>query len=251
VLDNWLPRLSPRARALLAAERGRSEDGHLKARAIERAQAAIDGERSGVSLRQAGERRFFGTRSRVVRGTVLAAAAAVAVAGLAAAGMRFVIGSSSDGSEHAPRVELAQVAPTPAQSLDSQPRPAPEADGTAARASAPSPSSPLPSSPPAASRTPARGRANDVKQQYAIELRLLEPARSSIARGDYGGALTAIARHRREYPNGQLAEERDALGVRALSGLGQRSAAEASAADFRRRYPRSALLSWMRDQPKQ
>jgi hypothetical protein len=159
---------------------------------------------------------------------------------------------ASDSSEHSTRarptrVEAPPVVATAAKALDSQSLPALEAGGTTALE--PSPST-LPSIAPAASHPPVRGRASDVKQ-YAIELRLLEPARSSIARRDYAGALGSIARHRREYPNGQLGEERDALRVRALWGLGQRSAAEAAAADFRRRYPRSALLSWMKDQPKQ
>jgi hypothetical protein len=246
-----LPPLSPRARALLVAERDRREDGDLKARALERAHAALEGERwSGILLRQTTEHSLFGIRSRFVRGT-LVASAAVGIAGLAAAGVHLVTGGSAERSTRPTRVEVAPViATTAAESLDSQSLPAIETGGTAAREPSRSPTpSPTPSISPA-SHAPARGRASDVKQ-YAIELRLLEPARSSIARRDYAGALGSIARHRREYPNGQLGEERDALRVRALWGLGQRSDAEAAAAEFRRRYPRSALLSWMKDQPKQ
>jgi outer membrane protein assembly factor BamD (BamD/ComL family) len=84
-------------------------------------------------------------------------------------------------------------------------------------------------------------------QQYTIELGLLEPARKSIAHGDYAGAMSAIARHQREYPRGQLAEEREALRVRALWGTGQKVSAENAATAFRKRYPRSVLLSWMKE----
>jgi hypothetical protein len=81
---------------------------------------------------------------------------------------------------------------------------------------------------------------------YALELGLLEPARSSIARRDFAGALAAIARHQREYPRGQLAEEREALRVRALWGMGARPDAERAAALFRKHHPQSGLLSWMK-----
>jgi hypothetical protein len=93
-------------------------------------------------------------------------------------------------------------------------------------------------------------RALNVKQ-YATELALLEPARSSISRGDYPAALSALGQHRREFPNGQLSQEREALRVRALWGLGQKPAALAAARAFRKRYPRSALLSWLKDQGDQ
>jgi hypothetical protein len=194
VFDRWLPPLSPRARALLAAERDRREDGDLKARALDRAHAALEGERwSGVLLRQASERRVFGIRSRVVRGTLLASAA-VGIAGLAVAGVRLVVGDSSERSTPPARVQVAPVVATAANSHESPSRSTLETGGTTARE--PSGSSALSSSPPATSLAPSRGRASDVKQ-YAIELRLLEPARSSIARRDYAGALSSIAKHRR------------------------------------------------------
>jgi TolA-binding protein len=90
-------------------------------------------------------------------------------------------------------------------------------------------------------------RSLNVKQ-YATELRLLEPARSSLSRGDYSAALAALGQHRREFPDGQLRQEREALRVRALWGLGQKPAAIAAASAFRKRYPRSPLLSWLKDQ---
>jgi len=74
------------------------------------------------------------------------------------------------------------------------------------------------------------------------ELRVLAPARAAVARGDFGAALTAIAEHARRFREGRLVEEREALRVKALAGLGNVKEARAASAEFRRRFPRSALL---------
>jgi hypothetical protein len=97
-----------------------------------------------------------------------------------------------------------------------------------------------------AGTAPAEGAKPPLARQYALELAVLEPARSAVARGDYAGALAAVTQHQREFPSGLLAEERSALRVRALWGMGRIAEADAAAAAFRQRYPRSALLAWMR-----
>jgi len=74
------------------------------------------------------------------------------------------------------------------------------------------------------------------------ELRLLAPAREAVARHDFGAALAAISEHARRFREGRLAEEREALRVKALAGLGNVREARAASAEFRRRFPRSALL---------
>jgi hypothetical protein len=89
--------------------------------------------------------------------------------------------------------------------------------------------------PPAESPAPSPTTASDGTRslgmkQYAAELLLLEPARTSLSRGDHAVALAALDQHRREFPNGQKA------------------AAMAAANAFRKRYPRSALLSWLKEQ---
>jgi hypothetical protein len=238
MLDDWLPPLSPRARALLAAERGQKESEALKARAVERAQAVLDGERwSGIALRQEEGRKLFGLRSRAAR-VALLAAAAMAFAGLAVAGARLVWREP----------EVTTRLPAPVERPSSV---TPRARSVGARGLAasdavvnPSAESPAPSAPAA----PQRAHLS-APRQYEVELGLLEPARASMARGEYNAALGAIAQHQREYPNGQLTQEREALRVRALWGLGQRPAAEAAAARFRKRYPRSGLLNWMKATP--
>src|SRR5207237_8688349 len=52
------------------------------------------------------------------------------------------------------------------------------------------------------------------------ELLLLGQARSAVADRDFAAALVSITEHARRFENSPLAEERQALLVRALSGLG-------------------------------
>jgi TolA-binding protein len=79
-------------------------------------------------------------------------------------------------------------------------------------------------------------------EAYTKEMRVLQPARQAVARGDFGSALAAIADHQTQYPSGKLAEEREALRVKALLGLGRTAEAQRAGAAFRARFPRSALL---------
>ena len=243
MVDKLLLPISRAAQALLAAERARvDDDQELNARVLARAQATLDGERlSGVAFRPLSQQALPRVRSRVTRAAVLLAAA-LAVAGLAAASVHLV-------TSHAP-TSVAVATPRPHAALATQA----QDPALASRAAAePEIEVALPIASATAGgalNTAAHGRPS-AAQKYAIELGLLEPARASSVRGDYGAALSAIAKHQREFPNGQLAEEREALRVRALWGLGERPAAEAAAAAFRTRYPRSGLLSWMKGLPTQ
>ncbi len=74
------------------------------------------------------------------------------------------------------------------------------------------------------------------------ELRLLRPARAAVAREDFAAALPPIAEHARRFKDGRLAEEREALRVKALVGLGHADEARRAAAAFRARFPHSVLL---------
>ena len=237
-----LPPLSDAARELLAEERVRGpEDAALKQRVVERAREALLQDRpSGVALRQVGTSAFPAARRAAPR-TVLLIAAALGVAGLAAAGAGAYRWSIT--RELVQPIER-QVAPAP---LPPEPIRPPLVAPPSVAAQAPV------HAPPERVRpaSPAESAHAMSVQTYAIEAGLLEPARSGIGSGNYAGALAAIARHQREYPRGQLAEEREALRVRALWGMGQKAAAESAAASFRKRYPRSVLLSWMKEPAKQ
>jgi hypothetical protein len=79
-------------------------------------------------------------------------------------------------------------------------------------------------------------------EAYTKELRVLQPARQAVARGDFTSALAAIGEHQSLFPSGKLAEEREALRITALLGLGRTAEAQRAGAAFRARFPHSALL---------
>lgn len=81
------------------------------------------------------------------------------------------------------------------------------------------------------------------------ELRLLRMARSAVARQDFGVALGLVTEHARRFKEGRLAEEREALRVRALAGLGRTEEARRAAGQFQARFPRSVLLPAVRQMP--
>jgi len=75
------------------------------------------------------------------------------------------------------------------------------------------------------------------------ELTLLLRANQAMNRDDFAGALAAVAEHARRFRNGRLVEEREALRVQSLAGLGLQEEARRAAAQFHARFPRSVLLS--------
>ncbi len=236
--------LSDQARDLLAQERERGvpEDEALKSRALNRARAVLGQDRpSGVGLRVVNFERSKAVPRRWPRALPLIAAG-LAAAGLAAAAAGLNAWKTPDKPAWPPAKVTAPALPGVAVGGALLP-PAPSSDVPAER----------PREPRAAPGSTAGndGARSSSAKQYATELALLEPARSSIGRGDYPAALSALGQHRRQFPNGQLSQEREALRVRALWGLGQKPAALAAARAFRKRYPRSALLSWLKDQGDQ
>jgi hypothetical protein len=79
-------------------------------------------------------------------------------------------------------------------------------------------------------------------EDYAAELRVLQPAQRAVSGRDFASALASLAEHQHQFPSGRLAEEREALRVKALLGLGRVAEAQRVGAAFRARFPRSALL---------
>jgi hypothetical protein len=75
---------------------------------------------------------------------------------------------------------------------------------------------------------------------------LLEAARASNAVGHYGDALSSVTEHARQYPDSQFEQERQALRIQALVGLGRRDEARALARSFEQRFPESILLEGIR-----
>ena len=64
----------------------------------------------------------------------------------------------------------------------------------------------------------------------------------ALARGSAADALAALEVHAREFPDGRLAEERDALRIHALASSGRREEAATRARAFRATYPSSIFL---------
>jgi hypothetical protein len=101
--------------------------------------------------------------------------------------------------------------------------------------------------PPAGSlrgRGPAPSLSQSLSRADAIreELRLLRQARAAVGREDFAAALAPLAELSRRFRDGRLAEEREALRVKALAGLGRTDEARRAAAAFEARFPRSVLL---------
>lgn len=98
----------------------------------------------------------------------------------------------------------------------------------------------LPSAAPpeVASNRSAAARDDNLAEERAM----IETARMAIARDDAEAALVAIDRHAARHPHGRLAQERDALRIRALVSAGRGGEAREHASRFRREYPNSFLL---------
>jgi hypothetical protein len=71
------------------------------------------------------------------------------------------------------------------------------------------------------------------------ERKLIEMARSALARGQTDRALSTLRAHARSHPHGQLAEERDSLMVQALVARGDFAQARERAARFQKQHPGS------------
>ena len=90
-------------------------------------------------------------------------------------------------------------------------------------------------------------RAIGPQESYAAELQLLQRAQSEYASHDFANALVLVAEHGRRFPNGRLAEEREALRVRSLARAGRGDEARRALASFARRFPRSAFLPQLQE----
>lgn len=183
----------------------------VRARAVERARAAMAmGRGIPVMLR------------RPLRRIRLAAALTAAVATAAAAGgigyelgVRYErLGARSETTTHV--VVPTDVPYTPLPTTIVAPSSAAAAGGPDARESQP--------------------------EAASDELLLLGEARSAVADQDFAAALVPINEHARRFDRGVLAEEREALRVRALAGLEQTEEAKRAADAFEARFPHSVLL---------
>lgn len=94
--------------------------------------------------------------------------------------------------------------------------------------------------------TRPRRRAGD-GARFTAGLELLQRAHAAYTRHELISALALIGEHARRFPTGSLAEEREALRVRALLGCGRIEEAQHAAAAFAVGFPRSVLLPPVHD----
>ncbi len=92
-----------------------------------------------------------------------------------------------------------------------------------------------------AARLASSGRAPRVGSGLAAERSLLGTARTALTRGNGSAALAALNSHARQFPRGQLREERESLWIQALALSGQGDEANARARSFKKTYPNSLL----------
>jgi hypothetical protein len=215
----------PEIEALFASEREFvPELGEIRERAMERARAVVPvNQWLEPSLRSPLRRLKFRE------------AAAVAVTLSAACAAAFYVGYQVRNKAPAVRIEEPAVEVSGEVLLAPSLVPSVSAPATSADASLSEPLS-------AKSKFATQARAVTETEAYAMELRVLQPARYAVARQDYAAALSAIAEHQRRYASGKLAEEREALRVKALLGLGRTAEAQRAGVAFRARFPHSVLL---------
>lgn len=84
---------------------------------------------------------------------------------------------------------------------------------------------------------PASGR--DVS--LSAERALLEVARAAMAKGELPATFIALEKHQREFANGRLAEEREALFIQALHAAGREAEAASRTERFNKQFPDSLL----------
>jgi len=117
----------------------------------------------------------------------------------------------------------ADAAPPP----DAAPAPAPDA-------------APVPDAAPPPPKAPPRRASGEMNEPL-----LIDQARAALRRKLVDEALRALERHEREFPDGQLVEEREVLFIEAEILKGQLPAARARIERYRARFPDGLLRDYV------
>jgi hypothetical protein len=235
-MSNGFDMLPPDVKALVEASKGRlsvpeGSRSRLAARLNARMPGLMLGAPTAASLAGSalGTLASWGTKALVV----------LAVGGATLATVRAV--------SHAPSVEPTPPAThEPAPVVPAVARQEPEAKvvPSVSTVTAPSESRVTVASSPTLRAVP--GAIRPIEPPGVASLReertLLDAARDAIVRGEPDAALASTAAHAAQFPRGVLAEERDALQIRALVRLGRSEEARALLATMRADYPSSFLL---------
>lgn len=98
-----------------------------------------------------------------------------------------------------------------------------------------------PSESVAARATPAPTATASTAEQGLSEIALLQQAQAELG-GNPGRALALTQQHARRFPGGALSQEREAIAIQALAGLGRTAEARARAERFAAAFPGSAYV---------
>lgn len=136
------------------------------------------------------------------------------------------------------RAALSVTAPEVPPSVEQRPIDPPSAEPPRQE---PAPVQVVPPTPVLAPEAPApiEASAPAPSSHLASEQRLVETARAAIARGRFEDGLEVLARCRRLFPHGSLAEERDALNIEALLRAHEDVEGQRQLAAFESAYPAS------------
>jgi len=149
--------------------------------------------------------------------------ASFAVGGAVGAGVHSVVATPAPTAQVAPKVAVAPVQPPPVVKVEPEVAPPVVADAP-----------PVVTPPPTKLDKPKPAPTDDT---LAEERSLMEMARTALSRNDAPAALEALKQHERRFAAGQLAEERMALQVLALSRAGRTDEAQTLAKKFRAKFP--------------
>jgi len=164
------------------------------------------------------------------KGPIARTLATLVIGGLLGAGVHEAYDRAT--ARRAEPVKVAAVAPPPTPAPPAPPlvEPVP---------GPPAPSAVRTEDAPARPEHVVRGAPRERDRNLAAERSLIEQARTALAREQGAAALAALERHARDFPQGELEEERESLRVQALVGLEQFDQARKTGARFHRRFPRS------------
>jgi len=234
-------RLEPELEAFLASGKvERTLPAELRDRVLLRARSVVSGRGVGAARNVVPAARPP-EAARGAGGLIrIAFAASVAVA-VGAAGAVAALRTRAPHAEDAPPLaRLAPLAATPQRAaVAATPALAPDAFAAAPPTTTSRPSAPV--------LRHGRAGRNHGDDPFKAELALLQPAHVAYANGDFVATLKTLAEHARAFPQGRLAEEREALRVESLRQLGRGEEARGAASAFAKRFPNSILLARVRE----
>ncbi|PCC74227.1 Sigma-70 region 2 [Nannocystis exedens] len=172
--------------------------------------------------------------------TQTAAATTMIVAGAATVGL-VVAREPARAADRPPPAASAPVVAA-AKEPASAPEPAPPSEPPVVPVQVPKDMAQKPSATSVTSvRQPAPAAASDAGARLAAEVAAIDRVQARLAAGDVAAALAGVAEHAQRFPDGTLADVREAARVEALCRLGDEPAAQSAAQLLVRSFPSSAV----------